>query len=668
MPRVSQLATQGAFNPNPRAVQSVGECDGNIVGAGPRPLQAHRPIKQDIRQAEDEPSAAFASIEASHGGASCDRISDATGQCSELASSKNWANPDAALQAVEAIIYAGKFGTAIQAMDRQAPLGVCLLVGFWGTSGDEIKQRMRWDGMNYHCRLEIPAKEEALFQVQAQGGKIIFPSIEGANPALAHDLLGPYPGPRDNFWFMESSKVKKLADISMGCPKGCAVALGWQFAGEEIPADAEEGMRVGEWQINKKIGQGKQGGCVYLSRWPGTGKGGHAAMKFPVEPEEIQIYAKIHDIQGLPDLLDFGNLAFQGSPRQFYMAMSRAEPCLDTVFRGRLHLHDPGEKVLGRLSWLVVAGMGQQVFKTLRAIHQRGILHCDLKPGNLLLLNREPWVQLIDFGRAGLLGATSFDPGHGGMRDYMSIKSGLHGGQRSAADDLESLGWMLCRCLHGCFPWSAKIKPHSDESWEEGGKRVARDKIRFLEEGGIKALPKEIRFVPDLLLRYLRDVRELGDTKLRDADYESLGKQLLVDPAGRFAKFVAGYYAAAETGELQRGAWPYVALCNLQWLYISEVPAALMEPSTERPACVRQFRVAPGLLLRITGCSETNSQGVVCLELDPLWAHGLPPELLRPCWLLAQGPAPGQPGGRSEQWLSWGMEFDVQVRAEVRDL
>lgn len=665
MPRVSQLATQGAFNPKPRVVASFSECDGTIMSSSNRPLQAQRPEKFETRKAEDGPSTACASS-----GASTGHISDATGLCDNTQSSKVWANPIAAQQAVEDLIRSGKFGLAVPATatERQAPLGVCLLVGFWATAGDEIKQRMRWDGMHYRCRLEVPAREEALFQVQTQSEKLIYPTIEGANPAIAHDLLGPYDGPKDNFWFMESSKVKRLADVCMGCPRGCAVALGWHFAGDEIPADAEEGMRVGEWSITDKIGQGKQGGCVYLSRWPGTGVGGHAAMKFPVELEELQIYAKIHDIPGLPDLLDFGNLSCQGRPHQLYMAMSRAEPCLDTVLRGRLHLHDPGPTVLGRLSWLVVAGLGQQVFKTLWAIHQRGILHCDIKPGNLLLLSREPWVQLIDFGRAGLLGATSFDPGHGGMRDYMSIKSGLHGGQRTAADDLESLGWMLFRCLHGCFPWAAKIKPHPDEAWEDGGKRVAGDKIRFLADGGIKALPKEIRFIPDSLLQYLRDVRDMSDNKLRDADYEHLAKQLLVHPAGRFGQFVAGYYAVAETGELQRGRWPYVALCNFQWLYICEVPAPLMARSTERPNCVRQFRVAPGLLLRITGRREESPEGVVCLELDPLWAHGLPPELLRPCWLLAQGPAPGQPGGRSEQWLSWGMEFDVQVRADVRDL
>lgn len=41
---------------------------------------------------------------------------------------------------------------------------------------------------------------------------------------------------------------------------------------------------------------------------------------------------------------------------------------------------------------------------------------------NVLLHRRAPHVQLIDLGRAGDKGRTSFEPGQGGMRDYMSIK------------------------------------------------------------------------------------------------------------------------------------------------------------------------------------------------------------------------------------------------------
>jgi hypothetical protein len=50
------------------------------------------------------------------------------------------------------------------------------------------------------------------------------------------------------------------------------------------------------------------GAVVCTGRWPSAGKGGVAAVKYPVEVEELELYARVHDIPGLPDLLDFGRL------------------------------------------------------------------------------------------------------------------------------------------------------------------------------------------------------------------------------------------------------------------------------------------------------------------------------------------------------------------------
>ncbi|CAE7298155.1 zupT [Symbiodinium sp. CCMP2592] len=330
---------------------------------------------------------------------------------------KVWLKPEEALEAVQRLV-----GGRDRSKDpRAAPLGDCHLLGFWGSSGEEIRIPMRWDGMQYYCSLDIPAGEDAMLQVSAPAGRI-YPSVEGANPSIRHELLGPHAVHGDQSWFLDSSRLSRKAQIFVACPRGCAVALGWRIDGEEI-----------------------------------------AKVKFPVEAQELQYYARVHEIPGLPDLLDFGIAqTYTGgrlSNKGFYMAMSRTEPCLDTLLRGHLHIHDSWlscGRILGRLSWPVAADLGVRLLRTLQAIHRKGILHCDMKPGNILLRRGEPWVQLIDFGRAGNVGQTRFDAGHGGMRDYMSVKSGMEGGQRSTADDVESLGWLLFRCLHGGFPWSAK--------------------------------------------------------------------------------------------------------------------------------------------------------------------------------------------------------------------
>ena len=43
----------------------------------------------------------------------------------------------------------------------------------------------------YSCHLEIPAREDAMFQVLVEGVGRMYPSIEGANPSIRHELLGP---------------------------------------------------------------------------------------------------------------------------------------------------------------------------------------------------------------------------------------------------------------------------------------------------------------------------------------------------------------------------------------------------------------------------------------------------------------------------------------------
>ena len=42
-------------------------------------------------------------------------------------------------------------------------------MGFWGSSGKEILKDLSWDGLHYSCHLEVPAGEDAMFQVEVPG-------------------------------------------------------------------------------------------------------------------------------------------------------------------------------------------------------------------------------------------------------------------------------------------------------------------------------------------------------------------------------------------------------------------------------------------------------------------------------------------------------------------
>ncbi|MFG2129392.1 protein kinase [Streptomyces sp. NPDC048751] len=122
-------------------------------------------------------------------------------------------------------------------------------------------------------------------------------------------------------------------------------------------------------------------------------------------------------------------------------------PSLDDVLRERGTL-DPGE----------VAGMGAKVLDALAAAHRAGVLHRDVKPGNILL-DRSGRVLLTDFGIA-----TMEDPGDGsathltrsgelvGSLDYLAPER-AQGADPGPASDIWALGATLYAAVEGSSPF-----------------------------------------------------------------------------------------------------------------------------------------------------------------------------------------------------------------------
>ncbi|MEU9302733.1 protein kinase [Streptomyces sp. NPDC048269] len=99
------------------------------------------------------------------------------------------------------------------------------------------------------------------------------------------------------------------------------------------------------------------------------------------------------------------------------------------------------------------AHLGEQVLTALRSAHEAGVLHRDVKPGNVLIAN-DGRVVLSDFGIASLEGSSAITmPGEViGSPEYLAPERAL-GREPGPESDLWSLGVMLYAAVEGVSPF-----------------------------------------------------------------------------------------------------------------------------------------------------------------------------------------------------------------------
>jgi serine/threonine protein kinase len=113
----------------------------------------------------------------------------------------------------------------------------------------------------------------------------------------------------------------------------------------------------------------------------------------------------------------------------------------------------PLKDLLGRMSPDRIAAVGEQIARALVAAHAVGVVHRDLRPGNILVDGST--VRLLDFGIAGRMEDTALTMA-GGLLDtatYLSPEQ-LRGEPATPAADLYALGLVLIECCTGrpAFP------------------------------------------------------------------------------------------------------------------------------------------------------------------------------------------------------------------------
>jgi tRNA A-37 threonylcarbamoyl transferase component Bud32 len=219
---------------------------------------------------------------------------------------------------------------------------------------------------------------------------------------------------------------------------------------EQCPPDRFGSVRIRGHRCLRRLAVGGSS-SVFLAENVRTG-----------EQRVLKIFRQV------PDIVE-GSTTFDRFLREFDLVAHLRHPNIARIFDIGVaddHLYlameffpggDLRSRMRERLDPLQALGYVRQMAAALGALHEVGVLHRDVKPGNLLL-REDGSAAFIDFGLARQLRLESDITGIGaifGTPHYMSPEQG-HGSPLDERSDLYSLGVVLFEMLTGDKPYIAE--------------------------------------------------------------------------------------------------------------------------------------------------------------------------------------------------------------------
>lgn len=156
---------------------------------------------------------------------------------------------------------------------------------------------------------------------------------------------------------------------------------------------------------------------------------------------EVQILAGLHH----PGIVNLFNM-FENQ-NQIFVVMEKLQGDMLDMIMSSEH---------GKLDERITKFLITQILDALRYLHDKNIVHCDLKPENVLTANSDsslPQVKLCDFGFARIIGEKSFRRSVVGTPAYLAPEV-LNNTGYNRTLDMWSVGVIIYVSLSGTFPFN----------------------------------------------------------------------------------------------------------------------------------------------------------------------------------------------------------------------